>query len=467
MKMQSLTIPAVLVQLVFNCSAFAHHQSAKLFPSDANDGDSFGISVAIDGNTAVVGAYQNDSNGTDCGAAYVYELSGSQWLQRQKLTPSDGSPGGNFGRSVAIEANTIVVGSYNGDSNEPNTGSAYIFTRADALWSQQQKITAPDANIGDRFGDSVSISNDTIVIGAYGDAAFIGSAYVFVKFGSSWAMQQKLTPSDANVGDHFGYSVAIDADTIIVGAHKSNHLGLDDTGSAYIFTRNAGLWSQQTVLYASDAGYTNYFGWSVALDGNYAVIGAYECDIVDVDKAGAAYVFSKIDSNWVEQQKLFDADDPCNGEDFGWSVAIKNDTILVGCTCDSLGGKQTGSVFEFVRSGPAWLQSARLTASDLNDEDKFGSSVALSGSHIIVGAPYNFNNGKSTGSAYIFDDVLAADLDGDSDVDFADFAVFAPAWLTSSGQPRYNPLCDISIPPDMLINLLDLDILADSWLVGK
>jgi hypothetical protein len=451
----------------FCCPALAHRETAKLLASDANAGDSFGVSVAIDGNIAVVGAYQKDSNGLDCGAAYVFELSGSQWLQGPKLTPSDGFAGDNFGRSVAIEANTIVVGSYIGDTNVPDTGSAYVFTRSDANWSQQQKLTAPDANTGDRFGCSISIDSNTIIIGAYGDDNYTGGAYVFVRAGTTWSFQKKLSTSDANAGDNFGCSVAIDGNTIIVGAPKSNHLGLDDTGSAYIFTSTAGLWSQQTVLYASDAGYTNYFGWSVALDGNYAVIGAYECDIVDVTKAGAAYVFSKIDSNWVEQQKLFDADDPCNGEDFGWSVAIKNDTIIASCICDSPGGKQTGSVFEFVRSGPDWVQSARLTANDLNANDKFGSSVAISGSHIIVGAPYNTNNGESTGSAFVFDDVLAADLDGDSDVDFADFAVFAPTWLTSSGQPRYNPLCDISIPPDMLINLLDLDVFCDDWLAGK
>jgi hypothetical protein len=467
-KIKYLAIPAFLFQIVFICPALAHHETAKLLASDANAGDSFGISIAIDGNIAVVGAYLNDSNGPNCGAAYVYELSGSQWLQRQKLTPSDGSPGDNFGRSVAIEGNTIVVGSYIGDANELNTGSAYVFTRSGTVWSQQQKLAAPDANTGDKFGCSVSIDNNTIVIGAYGDGSNTGSAYVFTLAGSIWDFQQKLSASDACSGDLFGYSVAIDANTVIIGAPQSNYLELENSGSAYVFTRSSGLWSQQTVLYASDAGYTNYFGWSVALDGNFAVIGAYECDINGVLDAGAVYIFSKTDSDdWVQQQKLFDAYEPNIGEDFGWSVAVKNDTILVGCPAKSFSGKQTGSVFEFVLKDSTWVLNDRLTAGDANNDDKFGSSVALSGSHIIVGAPYNYNDGNSSGSAYVFDDVLAADLDGDSDVDFADFAVFAHAWLTSSGLPRYDPDCDISIPPDVLINLLDLDILADSWLVGK
>ena len=462
-RIKYLTAFLALFLTVFNLPAIAHYPQAKLSPSDANAGDGFGVSVAIDGNTAVVGSYQNDSNGIDCGAAYVYQHSGSNWTQSQKLTASDANTGDQFGRSVAIEGNTIVVGSYIGDSTEPNSGSAYVFTRSGSVWSQWQKLTALDANTEDKFGCSVSIDNNTIVIGAYGDSSDTGSAYVFTRTGSTWNFQQKLTASDAIQGDLFGYSIAIDDNAILIGAHNNDNSDYQDVGSAYIFQRQDATWIEQNILRASDAKPADHFGYSVALDGNYACIGAYECDINKANDAGAAYVFKRTGDNWVEQQKLFDANDPCSGEDFGWSVAIENDTILTGCVNDSLGGKKTGSVFQFALVGPSWVQSDHIFPADANDDDKFGSSLALSGRNIIVGAPYN----NSSGSAYVREDVLITDFDGDSDIDFADFAVFAPAWLTAEGTPGFNPICDISNPPDLLINLLDLETLCDDWLLGK
>jgi hypothetical protein len=460
-----MKISAVLVALLspsFACLALAHCEPLKLLGSDTAADDRFGVSVAIDGNIAVVGAYLNDSNGPNCGAAYVYELSGSRLIEHQKLTPSDGFPGDQFGRSVDVCGDTIVIGSYLDDNTDPNTGSAYVFTCASGVWSQQQKLTATDAAAGDQFGISVSVSSDAIVVGAYGDNSHTGAAYVFVRNGPIWGQQQKLTISDANTNDMFGYAVVIDANTLIIGARNNNHSGLDDAGSAYIFTRTGQIWSQQAVLFASDASIADHFGFSVAIDGNWAVIGAYECDINGVPDAGAAYVFARTDAGWVERQKLFDANDPCSSEDFGWSVAIENDTILAGCPSDSLDGKQTGSVFEFVRSGVTWVQRDRLTAPDANKDDGFGSSVALSAGRLIVGAPYDDDAGLNSGSAYIFNS-SAGDFDGDSDVDFYDFAVLADSWLQN------DPLRDIAPPPfgDGIVDIMDLAVLCDNWLAGK
>jgi hypothetical protein len=453
-KTRYLIVSAFLLQIVFNHTALAHLETAKFFPPDANAGDSFGTSVAIDGNIAVVGAYLNDSNGSDCGAVYVYELTGSQWTERQKLAALDGSPGDQFGRSVAIEGNTIVVGSYYGDSNMPDTGSAYVFARLGSIWTQQQKLIAPDAVSNDRFGCSVSIDNNTIVIGAYRDDNFTGSAYVFTRTGPNWGFQEKLTASDAQSGDNFGYSVAIDNNTIIIGAPNWN----TPIGSAYFYQRQSTTWLEQSVL-RGDAG---HFGFSVAIDGNWAVIGAYEGDTDIVSGAGTAYVFANTDAGWLEQQKLFDANSPAYGEDFGWAVAVKNDTIFAGCVNDSVNGKQAGAVFEFVRTGSTWVLSDRLTPGEANTDDKFGSSLALSGRHFIIGAPYNYNNGKSTGSAYVFDD-FPGDLDADSDVDFFDFAVLAGCWRQN------NPLADISPAPagDGIVDIKDLAVLCDNWLAGK
>ena len=461
MKMSAVL--GLLLSSPFTCLAFAHCEPIKLLGSDTTADDRFGVSVAIDGNIAVIGAYLNDSNGPNCGTAYVYELSGSRWFERRKLTPSDASPGDQFGRSVAVYGNTIVVGSYLADTNKTDTGAAYVFTRSGDVWTQYQKLTASDANTGDKFGGSVSISNDTIVVGAYGDDEYRGSAYVFTRTASVWSEQQKLTASDACQNDNFGCSVAIDANTIIVGAYNHDHPGYQDAGSVYVYERQGTTWTQQDILHASDSSEAARFGYSVALDGNWAVIGAYECDINGVSDTGAAYVFAKADANWIEQQKLFDANNPNIGDDFGRSVAIEGDTILAGCPYYVLDGNQTGAVFEFVRSDSTWVQQDRLTAPDANKDDGFGSSVSLSAGRLIVGSPYDDDAGLDSGSAYIFGNAVAADFDADCDVDFFDFAVLADSWLQN------DPLRDIAPPPagDGIVDIKDLAVLCDNWLAGK
>jgi hypothetical protein len=455
-KIKCHTFFLVCLLIFYSKTVFANCPVVKLSPFDANAGDKFGVSVAIDGNFAVIGAYQNDSNGIDAGAAYVYEHIGSNWLQRQKLTASDASANAQFGRSVAIEADTIVVGAY----FDNNTGSAYIFTRSAGVWSQQAKLTAPDAGYGDNFGYSVALCGDTVVIGAYYDDAQAGSAYVFVRTGSIWDCNQKLTASDAK--GRFGNSVAIDVNTLLVGSYYSNLPGVNNAGSVYYFTRTAGVWSQQSILTASDSYSDDHFGSSVALDANIAVIGAYECDINGIANAGAAYVFSKSVAGWNQQQKLIDNDDPCANEDFGRSVAIEGNAIFIGCPLNRVDGNQTGSVFEFVKTGQSWTQKQMFSADDSNDGDNFGFSTAVSGRNLIVGAHFNASKGVSSGAAYAFNNT-SADFDSDCDIDLADFALLAGVWRQS------NPSRDIAPPPagDGIVDLEDLAVLCDYWLAGK
>ncbi|MGA2092102.1 MAG: FG-GAP repeat protein [Sedimentisphaerales bacterium] len=462
-KIKYHTVFLALLLFPYNNSVFAHCPLIKLSPSDANANDRFGISVAIDGNFAVIGAYGCDINGiADSGAAYVFEHTGSTWLQRQKLTASDASAGAQFGRSVAIEANTIAIGSY----LDNNTGSAYIFTRSAGVWSQQAKLTALDAAGGDYFGYSVALDANIAVIGAYecdiNGIDNAGAAYVFSKTDIGWVQQQKLTPSNAQKNDRFGYSAAIDTNAVLIGSYCSSPFGIRYAGSVYYFTRTAGVWSQQAVLTASDPNGDNYFGCSVALDANIAVIGAYECDINGIADAGAAYVFYKTDTGWVQQQKLFDTIDPCEEEDFGRSVALEGSAIFVGCPNNRVDGNQTGSVFEFVRTGQSWMQNRLLSADDSNDGDNFGFSTAVSGRNLIVGAHFNANNGASSGAAYAFNNT-SADFDGDCDVDFADFALLGGSWRQN------NPSRDIAPSPsgDGIVDIYDLAVLCNDWLTGK
>ena len=216
-------------------------QQQKLEASDAGAFDLFGSSVAISGETVVVGARSDDgAAGAGQGSAYVFVRSGGVWSQQQKLEASDAGEVDEFGFSVAISGETVVVGSWLDDGAAgADQGSAYVFVRSGGVWSQQQKLEASDAAAFDLFGDSVAISGETVVVGAiFDDGAaglFQGSAYVFVRSGGVWSEQQKLEASDAAAGDALGVSVAISGETVVVGAFADNGAAGFDQGSAYVF----------------------------------------------------------------------------------------------------------------------------------------------------------------------------------------------------------------------------------------
>jgi hypothetical protein len=291
---------------VFVRSGTGWSQQAKLTASDAAGGDWFGISVALSGDTAVVGAYTDyHAGGLAAGSAYVFVRSGTSWSEQAKLTASDAAGGDSFGLSVALSGDTAVVGAP-GDNHTGETvsGSAYVFVRSGASWSEQAKLTANDAAGEGTWVQAVAISGDTAVMAAYDDsapAAAPGSAYVFVRSGTSWSEQAKLTASDAAAEDRFGTSLALSGDIAVVGAPRHDHVGGTNAGSAYVFVRGGTSWSEQAKLTGSDAAAEDRFGISVALSGDTAVAGAPNADHVAPD-AGAAYVF-----------RLYDDDVPATG----------------------------------------------------------------------------------------------------------------------------------------------------------
>ena len=275
---------------------WATHTEIKLTATDAAVRDIFGISVAIDGGTIVVGAYGDDVDGSYSGAVYVFRTSdgGATYIEAAKLTVSDAGASDYFGISVAIDGSTIVVGAEGDD----DSGSAYVFHTSDggATYGQVVKLTAADAASNDYFGRSVAIDGGTIVVGAYGDDPG-GSVYVFrtTDGGATYGQVAKLTAADAAAYDYFGGSVAIDGDTIVVGAHWDDDAG-DDSGSAYVFrtTDGGATYVQVAKLTASDAAASDWFGISVAIAGDTVVVGA-SGDVVGAegdDDSGSAYVFS-------------------------------------------------------------------------------------------------------------------------------------------------------------------------------
>ena len=397
-----------------------HVQQQRLTANDGEAADNFGGSVAVSGDTAVVGAQFDDIGANAAqGSAYVFTRSGTVWTLQQKLTANDGAALDRFGISVAISGGAVVVGAP-GDAigSNANQGSAYVFTRGGAnggaVWTQQQKLTAKDGAAGDTFGFSVALSGDTVVVSAPGGDAGMnvnqGSAYVFTRGGAAqpvWTLQQKLTANDGAALDLFGGSVALSGDTVVVGAEFDDIGANADQGSAYVFTRggaNGGaVWTQQQKLTSNDGAALDNFGGSVAVGGDTAVVGAAGNAIGANPVQGSAYVFTRNGAVWTQQQKLT-ANDGAAFDEFGGSVAISGDTVVVGADGDDIGPNAgQGSAYVFTRSGAVWAQQQKLTANDGAALDLFGRSIALSGGAVVVGAPLDdIGANGNQGSAYVF-----------------------------------------------------------------
>ncbi len=355
---------------------------SKIIASDGVSYDLFGNSVAVSGDFSIVGAKSVDSKK---GAAYVYKNNGTEWVQVDKLTASDGASFDFFGSSVAMNSDTAIIGAKNNDSKK---GAAYVYKNNGTEWVQVDKLTASDGVSFDFFGSSVAMSGDTAIIGAitgvYGDDIYKGAVYIFKNNGSEWVQVAKLTASDGVANDLFGSSVAISGDTAIIGAYGDD----SKKGAAYVYKNNGTEWVQVTKLTASDRSVQQKFGYSVATSGDTAIIGAYSDD----SEKGAAYVYKNNGTEWVQVTKLT-ASDTSVQQWFGYSVATSGDTAIIGAH------KDKGAVYIFKNNGSEWVEEIKLTASDGSSGDIFGVSVAMSTETAIVGSS---GDDSSKGSAYIF-----------------------------------------------------------------
>ena len=390
---------------------------AKLLASDAESQAKFGQSVSIsnNGTIAIVGSSNEDTSGTDAGAAYIYTRSGTSWTQQSKLQASDKASYDYFGYSVSIDSDgdTAIVGAYGEDTGGAHSGSAYIFTRSGSTWTQQAKIQASDAQADDYFGISVSISGDgnTAIVSARNEdttASNAGSAYIYTRSGSTWSQQAKIQASDAQANDNFGYSVDIsnDGDTVIVGAYRED-TGGTDAGSAYIYTRSGSTWSQQAKIQASFGGSEDRFGYSVSIDsdGDTAIVSAIYEDTGGAS-AGSAYIFTRSGTSWGQQAQI----QPTNvssSDQFGRSVSISGDgnTVIGSSPIEDTGFTNAGAAYIFTRSGSTWTQQAKIQAYDAQASGWFGDYVDISndGNTVIIGAD-NTDSGSisEAGAAYIY-----------------------------------------------------------------
>ncbi len=286
--------------------------------------------------------------------------------------------------------------------NHSNFDDKKNIFNSDSEWGELMKLYAPNSLMNDRFGRSVVLDGDYALIGASDEddrGASSGAAYVYHREGSNWVEQDKLIASDVREGDGFGWSVDLDGDYALIGAIGDDDLGVS-SGAAYVYHREGSNWVEQRKLTASDGREGDYFAYSVSLDGDYALIGANRNDQNGED-SGAAYVFYRWETTWVEQEKLITSDGIAD-DSFGVSVSLDGDYALIGSQWNDEKGENSGAAYVFHREGSNWIEQEKLSASDTTDFDLFGFSVFLEGNYSIIGAIRDDDNGPDSGSAYIF-----------------------------------------------------------------
>jgi hypothetical protein len=394
-------------------------QQAELTASDGVAVDWFGNSVAVDGSTVVVGAPDHpwsSLSGTGPGAAYVFVESGGTWSQQAELTASDGAAHDFFGGSVALSSGTAVVGAPGRTvGSNVSQGAAYVFVQSGGTWSQQAELTASDRAGGDEFGYSVAVSGSTVVVGAschpasgYGDCG-PGAAYVFVDSGGTWSQQAELTASDGAPNDFFGGSVAVSGGTLVVGAQGCPPCGTP--GSAYVFVEGSGTWSQQAELTAPDIGPYDYFGASVTVSGSTAAVGAFNHTVGSNDGQGEVYVFVQNGTTWSQQAELT-ASDGAADDQFGYSVAVSGTTAAVGAVLKNVGSNtQQGAAYVFASSGPLFTLTASpnslsveqgsqgTSTITITPENGFSGSVSFSASGLPSGVTAAFTPNPATSTS--------------------------------------------------------------------
>jgi FG-GAP repeat len=426
-------------------------QQAYLKASNTDADDHFGSAVAIDGDTLVIGAPEEDSgssgingnqsnnSGNDIGAVYVFVRSGGIWTQQAYLKASNPDNLDLFGTSVAISGNTIVVGAQGEDSNAngvngnqsdnsvAQAGAAYVFVRSGTTWTQQAYLKPSTAGFNN-FGNTVAIDGDTIAIGAEGEdsastgingsevgtgAPSSGAVYVFTRSGTTWSQQAYIKSSNSQSGDQFGNSVALSNDTLAVGAigedSAATSIGgnqgdnsASGSGAVYVFTRSGNTWSQQAYVKASNSAANSSFGGSLSLDSNTLAVGT--------DNASTAYVFTRSGGLWTQEALLQGANTE-NGDQFGIGVAVHGDTLAVGASGEDSAAtdingdgannsaSDSGALYAFTRIGTTWTQRNYVKTANGEAGDSFGSAIAVNNGTIAGGTPFEDSNATGVGGS--------------------------------------------------------------------
>jgi hypothetical protein len=395
-------------------------QSAFIKASNTGAGDYLGASVAVHGDTLAAGAPFEDSAATGlngdqsnngastAGAVYVYRRSDKGWAQEAYLKPADTQANDNFGISVGLEGDTLVVGAPHSGFSEAyqptaNAGVAYVFTRVNGTWSQVQKLVPSKSVGGDMFGIANAIQGDTLAIGATGGAApsgeHSGVVYVFERSGNMWVERQILAPAQPPGIGGFGGSVALSGDRLLTGAPWESPLR---RGSAFAFARRNGSWGDEQRLAPETLGDGATFGFRVGMYGDRLAVGApqlpYNATLLGPRPAGEAYIYELVADRW-QQTGLVRSQAPEDSDEFGICVAVTAASVLVGAEAESgsargingdplrKGSSEAGAVYEYAKLGGQWVYSDYLKAGNASANDHFGWGLAVSGDMLVVSAP--------------------------------------------------------------------------------
>lgn len=394
--------------------------------------DTFGMSVAISGDTLAVGATSEDGdvggvNGdetnnaaAESGAVYVFVRQGTSWTQQAYLKAADPQEGNYFGGGLALDGDTLLVSETranpypNDEEDAPERpGIVHVFTRNAGVWSETTSIASPSGE-ADLFGYAMAMSSDTVVIGAPYDAALgrnAGAVYSVARDGN-WGPLSKLTARNGKADEVFGWSLALDKDGLLVGAPEKS-LQTERSGKAFYFARNAGSWQQQAELSAPMPETGGTFGWSVALQGDLAAIGSPRASLLRRTPRGQTFVFERADTGWA-LTKALQAVVPRDSDYFGSSVAFARDNLLIAASGDASGVRglngdpsssalsQSGAFYLFQHQGDDWLRTAFIKADNAAASAGLGQAAAISGDSIVLGAIGEATAASGSGAVYVF-----------------------------------------------------------------
>jgi hypothetical protein len=389
----ALTLP--VSRLEAQCAVSNEH-----FPSDPTASAGFGTTLDFDGAVAVVGAPSDGQLGAGAGAIYVFEFSGTDWVETAKLTATDGAAGDALGHSVSIDGDVIVAAA-------KGAQAVYVFSRfaPGSPWGQAEKLVSSVTSKD--FGDAVAVSGTTLAIGDHEDAVGrdLGIVWIFDQVGGFWTESTKLAPSDNAAKDAFGLTLDLEGDTLVASSTGDDDQGAD-SGSVYVFERVAGVWGEVAKLTAPDGAAGDHFGASVAVSGTAVIVGAPDKSDLAAG-AGAAYAARKTGGSWGAAVR-FTGTPTSAGAAFGTSVAVEGVSAMVGAPGDVALGVAGGSAWLYGDAGASWVPADVFVAGDAAAGDALGTAVAMDSGNFHLGAPGDDAGAADAGSFYTFDPLLGS-----------------------------------------------------------
>ena len=380
----------------------------KLLAADAAQYNYFGLSVAVRGDTAIVGAYGKSDLVRNAGAAYAFTRNAGSWTQQARLGTSSPLIDAYLGATVATNGSYTAAGAPYASVGAQNDGVVYLFSNA--TWQQQTILLPNDPDSLSQFGNALAINDNTLFVGAPMHDSFgvnAGAVYVFTFDGVSWVQQQKLIGVDTAPGDRFGSALALNDGWLAVSAPLHSSPG-SPGGAVYLFEFDGVSWVQRYKVGAPDTIAGDRFGSAIALDDGWLAVGVPLHRFVG-SASGAVYLFEFNGTAWVQRQK-FVASDTAGSDQFGSALALENRRLVVGAPLHNSNGPASGAVYIFERATTTWIERAKLIGSDTNAGDRLGGSISIDGNTILVGAYGDTAAGPATGAAYVFVEVTGPGL---------------------------------------------------------